>query len=59
MMAFLAAWLATAGAADSGDVAALQHLWSGVRDSSEQVGVSLERGAALWRDRAGLGRAAQ
>ena len=36
------------GAADGGDVAALQHLWTGVRDSSEQVVMSLERRAALW-----------
>ncbi|HET9331605.1 MAG TPA: CpcT/CpeT family chromophore lyase [Steroidobacteraceae bacterium] len=48
MMAFLAAGLAAVGAADGGDVAALQHLWTGVRDSSEQVVMSLERGAALW-----------
>ena len=48
MMAFLAAGLAAVGAADGGDVAALQHLWPGVRDSSEQVVMSLERGAALW-----------
>ena len=36
------------GAADSGDVAALQRLWSGVRDSSEQVVMSLEHDAAQW-----------
>lgn len=48
MMEFLAAGLAAVGAADGGDVAALQHLWTGVRDSSEQVVMSLERGAALW-----------
>ncbi|HYM28219.1 MAG TPA: CpcT/CpeT family chromophore lyase [Steroidobacteraceae bacterium] len=48
MMAFLAAGLAAVGAADGGDVAALQHLWTGVRDSSEQVVMSLERGAARW-----------
>jgi hypothetical protein len=35
-------------AADAGDVAALERLWSGVRDSSEQVVMSLDRGAALW-----------
>ena len=49
MVAFLAAWLAAAAAAPSeGDVAALERLWSGTRDSSEQVVMSLERGAALW-----------
>lgn len=51
MMALLTAWLAVAGAAgaaDDGDAGALQRLWSGVRDSSEQVVVSLERGAAPW-----------
>jgi CpeT/CpcT family (DUF1001) len=35
-------------AADGGDVAALERVWSGVRDSSEQVVMSLDRGAALW-----------
>jgi CpeT/CpcT family (DUF1001) len=35
-------------AADAGDVTALERLWSGVRDSSEQVVMSLDRGAALW-----------
>jgi len=42
MMEFLAAGLAAVGAADGGDVAALQHLWTGVRDSSEQVVMSLD-----------------
>jgi hypothetical protein len=40
--------MAAAGVADSADVAALERLWSGVRDSSEQVVMSLDRGAALW-----------
>ncbi len=40
--------IAAAGGADAGDVAALGRVWSGVRDSSEQVVMSLERGAALW-----------
>jgi len=50
MVAFLAAWLAAAAtsAADGGDVAALQRLWSGVRDSSEQVVMSLDHDAAQW-----------
>ena len=50
MLAFLAAWLAGAGAADAGDVAALERTWSGVRDSSEQVVMSPERGAARWHE---------
>ena len=33
---------------ESGDVAALQHLWSGVRDSSEQVVMSTDAGATAW-----------
>ena len=48
MLALLAAWLAGAGAADANDVAALERMWSGVRDSSEQVVMSLHRGAARW-----------
>ena len=48
MVAVFTAWVAAAAAADSGDVLALQRLWSGVRDSSEQVVMSLDRGAALW-----------
>src|SRR5256886_16984797 len=40
--------LAAAAAADGADVEALQRLWSGVRDSSEQVVMSVDRGAALW-----------
>jgi len=50
MLALLAAWLAGAGAADASEVAALERMWSGVRDSSEQVVLSLDRGAALWRE---------
>src|SRR6202140_4108514 len=37
-----------AAAADGADVEALQRLWSGVRDSSEQVVMSVDRGATLW-----------
>ena len=48
MVALFTAWVAAAAAADSGDVLALQRVWSGVRDSSEQVVMSLDRGAALW-----------
>ena len=49
MLALPAALLiATAGAADFTEVAALERLWSGVRDSSEQVVMSLDRGAELW-----------
>jgi hypothetical protein len=50
MFVLLTAWLAGAGAADASDVAALERMWSGARDSSEQVVMSLERGAALWSD---------
>jgi len=39
---------AAATGADSGDTAALQRLWSGVRDSSEQVVMSLDAGATAW-----------
>jgi hypothetical protein len=48
MVAWLALWAAVAAAADGGDPAALERIWSGVRDSSEQVVVSLDRGATLW-----------
>ena len=48
MVGFLAVWVASAAAADAGDVAALQRLWPGVRDSSEQVVLSLDRGATFW-----------
>jgi len=50
MLDLLAAWLASAGAADAGDVAALERMWSGARDSSEQVVMSPDRGAAVWRE---------
>jgi hypothetical protein len=43
-----AAMAAGAVGADSADVAALAHLWSGVRDSSEQVVMSLEAGSTAW-----------
>ncbi|MBV9724164.1 MAG: hypothetical protein JO299_03220 [Gammaproteobacteria bacterium] len=49
MLALSAALLmAAGGSVEAGDVAALERLWSGVRDSSEQVVMTLERGAALW-----------
>jgi CpeT/CpcT family (DUF1001) len=48
MLALVAALAATAGTADTGEVMALERVWSGVRDSSEQVVMSLDRGAALW-----------
>jgi len=48
MAALLAVWVMAAGASDGGDVAALQRVWSGVRDSSEQVVMSLDRGGAPW-----------
>jgi hypothetical protein len=50
MILLLAAWLAGAGAADASDVAALERMWSGARDSSEEVVMSLDRGAALWHE---------
>jgi hypothetical protein len=48
-----AAWLGTAtvgvaAAADDTDVVALERLWAGVRDSNEQVLMSLEREAPPW-----------
>jgi CpeT/CpcT family (DUF1001) len=52
MVSLLAVWLAAVAATDAGDVAALERLWSGVRDSSEQVVMSLDKGAALWRQTA-------
>lgn len=48
MVGLLAVWIASAAAADLSDVLALQRLWSGVRDSSEQVAMSGERGATAW-----------
>src|SRR4029077_18994980 len=54
MLALPAALMVAAGsAADAGDVDALERVWSGVRDSSEQVVMSLDRGgAALWQQTA-------
>jgi hypothetical protein len=40
--------IAAGGVADAGDAATLERVWSGVRDSSEQVVMSLDRGAAQW-----------
>ena len=48
MVGLLAVWIASAAAADVTDVLALQRLWSGVRDSSEQVVMSADRGGTLW-----------
>src|SRR5262252_5547843 len=50
MLALTAALMVAAvgPGAEAGDVAALERVWSGVRDSSEQVVMSLERGAAMW-----------
>jgi hypothetical protein len=45
MVAFLAVWAAAAATADVPDVVALERIWSGVRDSSEQVVMSLDRDA--------------
>ena len=47
-MAALLGMLLAAAAPDGADVEALQRLWSGVRDSSEQVVMSVERGASGW-----------
>jgi hypothetical protein len=49
MVSLLAVWVAAVAATDAGDVTVLERLWSGVRDSTEQVVMSPERGAALWR----------
>src|SRR5438309_10890458 len=48
LMAALLGVLLAAAAADGADVEALQRLWSGVRDSSEQVVMSAEGGASGW-----------
>jgi hypothetical protein len=48
MIAFIAVCAAAVGAADGGDVVLLQQLWSGVRDSSEQVVINLDRDTTLW-----------
>src|ERR1700686_5659106 len=47
-MAALLGRLVAAAAGGGADVVALQRLWSGVRDSSEQVVMSVDRGATLW-----------
>src|SRR5438105_408779 len=47
-MAALLGMLLAAAAPDGADVEALQRLWSGVRDSSEHVVMSVERGASGW-----------
>jgi hypothetical protein len=52
MVALLAMWVAGVAATDAGDVGALERVWSGVRDSSEQVVMSLDRSATLWRQTA-------
>ena len=49
MAAVLGALVAAAGMADAGEVAALERLWSGVRDSSEELVMTAQRGdAARW-----------
>jgi hypothetical protein len=45
MVAFFAVWAAAAVTADAADVLALERTWTGVRDSSEQVVMSLDRDA--------------
>jgi hypothetical protein len=52
MVALLAVWVAAVAASDAGDAAALARVWSGVRDSSEQVVMSRDKGAALWQQTA-------
>lgn len=48
MAALLGVLASAAAALDGGDVEALQRLWSGVRDSSEQVVMSVERAETQW-----------
>jgi hypothetical protein len=49
MVGLLALWFASAAAAaDTSDVAALQRVWSGTRDSSEQVVMNLDHAGTLW-----------
>ncbi len=48
MLALSALLLAAAAGADGGDVAALEHLWAGVRDSNEQVVMSSDATSAVW-----------
>ena len=44
MIAFIAALVGATAVADGADVVQLQQLWSGVRDSSEQVVMNLDHG---------------
>jgi hypothetical protein len=48
MRALLAVLLAATAAKDGTDVTALEHLWSGVRDSSEQLVMSADPQDAVW-----------
>lgn len=48
MAALAGVLLAAAAAAEGGDVAALEHVWSGVRDSSEQVVMSVDAPPTAW-----------
>lgn len=48
MTALFGVLLAAAAAADGGDVEALEHVWSGVRDSSEQVVMSADAATPAW-----------
>jgi len=48
MLALPAALMIAAAGAAEGDVMALEHAWSRVRDSSEQVVMNVDRDAALW-----------
>jgi hypothetical protein len=48
MAALLGALVAAAGMADAGEVAALERLWSGVRDSSEELVMTAQHGAERW-----------
>ncbi len=48
MTTLLGMLLASAALSDGGDVEALEQLWSGVRDSSEQVVVNSEPGSETW-----------
>src|SRR5262249_11375818 len=54
MVGFVAVWVAAAAAADVTDVLLLQRLWSGVRDSSGQVVMSLDRRATPWQQNSEL-----
>jgi hypothetical protein len=48
MIAFIAALVGVTAVADGADVVQLQQLWSGVRDSSEQVVMNLDHGPNSW-----------